>query len=157
VPGAGDQKPRRGGNRKLESRRLHLLVQHVDHQRRLAAGGDGAEELLKLCQRLRRADDLHGHVHDAAADQAVVPAIVVIEAKGEEAALVVSVHQALGAEAHFGFDASAAERADGFAVLPGRAWRAPILRRAAARADDRAERDASRRERTRAAICGSTR
>jgi len=83
---------------------------------------------------------LNGDVHDSAADQAVIPTEILIEAEAEKAVLIF-VHEPLGADANFGFNASAAERADGIAIPQDQHRRAFVLRRAAPSADDAAQGD----------------
>ena len=83
---------------------------------------------------------MNGDVHGAAADEAVVPAKILIELKGEEAVLVF-VHELLSAGADFGFDAAAAKGADGIAVAEDEHGSAFALRGAAAGANDGAEGD----------------
>ena len=83
---------------------------------------------------------LDGDVHGPAADEPVVPSEILIEPKAEEAALVFG-HESLGAGADLGFDAAAAEGADGVAIAQDQHGRAFALGRAAAGANHRAQGD----------------
>ena len=92
-------------------------------------------------RRVIAAEHLHVNVHRPAADQPVVPAVIMVEAEREQRG---SVHreQFDRAPAHFCFDAPPAERADRPPVADEQHPRPALLRRAPARRDDRAQRDA---------------
>src|SRR2546421_8399426 len=80
------------------------------------------------------------NVQDPAADQAVVPAVIVIEPEFQELGLI-RMEECDRLLANFRFDTPAAERAEGRAVGEHEHLGALLLRRAAARTDDRAQRD----------------
>src|SRR5262249_29192622 len=79
--------------------------------------------------------------HAAAADEAVVPAVVVVEAEGQHLAAALALRagqDAQGALLDLGLDAAAAEGAALAAVGEDEHGGAGLLRRRAARLDDRA-------------------
>ena len=76
--------------------------------------------------------------HPPAADQAVVPAVIVVQAEGEDFGPAGVVEPEQRPALHLGLDAPAAERAGLRAVGVDEHRRAGLLRRAAAGLDDRA-------------------
>ena len=135
------RRPRRQGT--LEPRRPAGFVRYFyDESGDLSCG----QRIAGLPQRRRppgAIDDLDRHVHIAAAEQAVVPAEVVIEPEGEEPARV-SLRtpvreQPQRPRADLRLDAPAADRPQRPAVGQHDQHRPLLLRRAAARAHDRAD------------------
>jgi hypothetical protein len=75
--------------------------------------------------------------HAAAADEAVVPAVVVVKLEGEDFGAAAGIEAAKGLPLDLGLDAAAAERARLRAVGVDEHRGAGLLRRAAARLHDR--------------------
>ena len=96
------------------------------------APSTAAKQLIEIIARSAVRQRIDRDLHAAAADQAVVPAVIVIELKAGDLRLAFR-QNGQGAAFHLGLDASAAQRAGLRAVVEHQHRGAGLLRRAAAR------------------------
>jgi len=89
---------------------------------------------------LARGKYLDGDFHDTAADEAVIPSEILIEAEAEETVLAFA-HEPLGTNANLRFHAPPAQGADGITIPQHQHRRPLVLRSAAPGANNRAQGD----------------
>jgi xanthine dehydrogenase large subunit len=94
---------------------LILLIRHRDLQLGRNSLRQPIARVDKIRCLIRFDDDLHRDVHRAAADQTVVPAVIVIELEAEQA-IRRCEDQFERLRSHFRFDASAADRAERLSI-----------------------------------------
>lgn len=144
VACAGDDQGGGGFEGASEMGGLVLPVKRGEGDMGGVAGGEvfaGAAEGIGV---LGARDELNGDVHVAAADQAVVPAEVVVELEGEEVSGGIGGGRCAQEEferagTHFCFDATAADGAVGLSVRKDEHDGAGLLRGAAEGADEGAD------------------
>ena len=138
VTRASDEQMRRRQKLHRIHRNVGLLIRDANFQCRGSPLRQFAYRSLDGLCILRGAHDLHSDVHISAAEQAVIPAIIMIQAIREKSSRPVA-HPAEGLGADLGLDASAAERAESLAIFENEHGRPLILRRTPASADDDAQ------------------